>query len=237
MPPFVKYILIITSVTLALIFLIIFVPVHKAAKTIDSLNNSIPRITSIMRYNGDTLDYECYPVPIDSISPHLIRAVIISEDIAFFWHHGIDWAELKIVIRQDITRKGFYRGGSTITMQLARLLFLSPRKTALRKVEEILIAKTLERKLSKRRILELYLNLVEWGPHIYGAQAASMHYFGIPASRLTRKQACALAAVLPSPKRWNPINPSKGVEKRIQIIYERLLKYEQKFPEKLWKTM
>jgi len=237
MPSAIKYIIAVTAILIILLFLTIYIPVHHAAKSIELLREKTPKITAIMRYNGDTLDYECYPVPIDSISPHLIRAVIISEDIAFFWHHGIDWAELKIVIRQDITRKGFYRGGSTITMQLARLLFLSPRKTPLRKVKEILIAKILERKLSKRRILELYLNLVEWGPHIYGAQAASMHYFGIPASKLTRKQACALAAVLPSPKKWNPLNPSKGVEKRIRIIYERLLKYEQKFPEKLWKTM
>ena len=103
MPSVIKYIITVTAMLTILLFLTIYIPVHHAAKSIELLREKTPKITAIMRYNGDTLDYECYPVPIDSISPHLIRAVIISEDIAFFWHHGIDWAELKIVIRQDIT--------------------------------------------------------------------------------------------------------------------------------------
>lgn len=139
-------------------------------------------------------------VPYRAISDHLKKAIIISEDAAFFSHDGIDFFELKEAARQDWEKGKFKRGGSTITMQLAKNLYLTPSKNPLRKAEEIVIAWQLERALSKTRIFEIYLNVVEWGRGIYGAEAAARHYFSKPASNLSPLDAATLAALLPNPR-------------------------------------
>ncbi len=192
-----------------------------------------PLVTSMMKHSGDDKGSVISPVPIEAISPRLIRAVLLSEDVSFFLHHGIDWEEFRLSIRQNIEEKSFSRGGSTITMQLTRNLFLSPGKNPVRKIEEMIIATMLEKKLSKRRILELYLNTAEFGPHIYGAEAGARYHFGVSARDLTVEQACAMAAILPSPRKWNPNNPRKFLKNRIDRLIEKYRTFCLYIPEEL----
>ena len=157
-------------------------------------------------------------VSYDAVSEHLKKAIIISEDAAFFTHKGVDIAELKEAIKEDWEKGKFKRGGSTITMQLARNLYLDPSKNPLRKLKEIVIAWQLEQALSKRRIFEIYLNVIEWGQGIYGAEAAARHYFSKPASDLDPEEAATLAGLLPSPR-----NPrEKGLLQRRDLILTRM---------------
>jgi monofunctional glycosyltransferase len=157
-------------------------------------------------------------VPYGAISEHLKRAILISEDAAFFSHKGVDINELTEALKQDWETGSFKRGGSTITMQLAKNLYLNPSKSPLRKVKEIIIAWQLEQALSKRRIFEIYLNIVEWGRSIYGAEAASRYYFGKPAARLEPLEAATLAALLPSPRN----SGEKSLLYRRNLILSRL---------------
>jgi monofunctional biosynthetic peptidoglycan transglycosylase len=157
-------------------------------------------------------------VPYDSVSEHLKKAILLSEDASFFSHNGVDFYELKEAAKRDWQKGELARGGSTITMQLARNLYLNPSKDPLRKVREVLIAFQLERELSKRRIFEIYLNVVEWGRGIYGAEAASRHYLGKPVSALDPADAATLAALLPS-----PLNPrEKNLLYRRNLILKRM---------------
>ncbi len=159
---------------------------------------------------------------LDRISPNLRNAVVASEDDNFYQHSGIDWDSTLEALRTDWEEKRLARGGSTITQQLARNLYLSPSKNPFRKLKEMLIAKRLEKELGKRRILELYLNVVEWGRGIYGAEAAARTYFGKPASDLTPEEAAALAAVLPSPRRYNPVGGTRFMERQKRRIIARM---------------
>ena len=138
-------------------------------------------------------------VPYGAISEPLKKAILVSEDASFFSHKGVDVFELKEALKKDWETGSFKRGGSTITMQLARNLYLNPSKNPLRKAKEIIIAQQLEQALSKRRIFEIYLNVVEFGRNIYGAEAAARHYFGKSAANLDPLEAATLAALLPSP--------------------------------------
>ena len=142
-------------------------------------------------------------IPIGRISPQLQHAVLAAEDTRFFQHHGFDWKEIESAAQEDL-EGGRQRGASTITQQLVRNLFLSTSRSLLRKGVEFSIVPFTEAILSKKRILELYLNIVEWGPGIYGAEAASRYYFEVPASRITREQAAQLAEILPAPLRRKP---------------------------------
>ncbi|MBI3752847.1 MAG: monofunctional biosynthetic peptidoglycan transglycosylase [Deltaproteobacteria bacterium] len=162
-------------------------------------------------------------VPLNKISPHLINAVIASEDDAFFQHNGFDLDELKGAIKTDIEKKRFARGASTITMQLARNLYLSKEKTLTRKLKEAYLAYRLENVLTKKRILELYLNIVEWGPGVYGIGEASEYYFGKSPSELNLKEATLLAVILPNPRYFNPYAKMARVEKRQNFLLTRML--------------
>jgi len=135
-----------------------------------------------------------------AISDHLKKAILLSEDASFFNHSGVDVRELKEALKKDWETMSFKRGGSTITMQLAKNLYLSPSKNPLRKLKEIVIAWQLENALSKRRIFELYLNITEFGRNVYGAEAAARHYFDKTAATLNPLEAATLAALLPSPR-------------------------------------
>ena len=157
-------------------------------------------------------------VPYEAISDHLKKAVLVNEDAAFFSHKGIDVDELEAALRKDWETKSFNRGGSTITMQLARNLYLSPSKNPLRKLKEIVIAWELEQALSKKRIFEIYLNIVEWGRNIYGAEAAARFYFGKSAAALDPVEAATLAALLPSPR----TSKERNVLNRRNLILARL---------------
>jgi monofunctional biosynthetic peptidoglycan transglycosylase len=143
-------------------------------------------------------------VPLDRISPDLQHAVISAEDGRFYQHHGIDWKEVQVVVDKDLDEGKLGRGGSTITQQLVKNLFLTTNRSVIRKAVEFTLAPAAELVLSKRRILELYLNAIEWGPGIYGAEAAARAWYNIPAARVNREQAARLAAVIPSPLRWKP---------------------------------
>lgn len=166
-----------------------------------------PRTTALMQLREEENKAKRRPaarqhvwVSYENISESLKRAVVISEDAAFFSHGGVDPAELKESFKQVWETKSFKRGGSTITMQLARNLYLSPAKNPLRKMKEILIAWQLEAALSKRRIFEIYLNVVELGTNIYGVEAAARHYFGKSAGSIDALEAATLAALLPNPR-------------------------------------
>ncbi len=156
--------------------------------------------------------------PYGAISDHLKKAILVSEDASFFSHKGVDVVELREALKKDWETGSFRRGGSTITMQLARNLYLNPSKNPLRKGKEIIIAWQLEQALSKRRIFEIYLNVVEWGRNIYGAEAAARHYFGKSAANLDILEAATLAALLPSPRN----SREKGLLYRRNVILGRL---------------
>jgi len=154
----------------------------------------------------------------DAVSEHLKKAVLVSEDAAFFTHKGVDLDELKAALKRDWETLSFARGGSTITMQLAKNLYLTPSKNPLRKIKEIILAHELERTLSKRRIFEIYLNVVEWGPNIYGVEAAARSYFGKSAADLDPLEGATLAALLPSPRRAQ----DRSIVNRRNLILARL---------------
>lgn len=143
-------------------------------------------------------------VPLKSISPDLQHAVVAAEDARFYDHHGIDWKEVVDVAEEGLERGQLRRGASTISQQLVKNIFLTTHRNGVRKVAEFLIVPVAELMLPKQRILELYLNVVEWGPGVYGAEAAARHHLNTPASRLTREQAARLAAVLPAPLTRRP---------------------------------
>jgi len=161
-------------------------------------------------------------VPLSGISEYLRQAVVIAEDDQFFEHPGFDWEAMKRAAKVDWRRHRFSRGASTITMQLARNLYLSPDKTLFRKFKELLITLKLERELPKERILELYLNVVEWGDGIYGAEAAAKHYFGKGAAGLTRHEAAFLAAILPRPRFYDRHRGGPQLNGRVSSIERRL---------------
>lgn len=163
-------------------------------------------------------------VSYERISPHLRRAVLIAEDDAFFSHDGLDWNEIKASAKKDLQTGRFARGGSTITQQLAKNLWLGTERTPTRKLKEVLLALRLERSLTKRRIFELYLNEIEWGDGVFGAEAAARRWFGVPASRLTAKQSVRLAAVIINPRRFSPVEPPRRIERRIRMISSRMLR-------------
>lgn len=194
---------------------------------------------------GETLQLDYRFVPLEKIAPALRRAVIVAEDARFYQHHGVDWK----AIRQEVRYQGdsifhwtdpkdlkalaeaiqYYRahrdrvrGRSTITQQLAKNLYFSGDRSLVRKAAELVVARRLERTLSKERILELYLNTAEWGPGIFGAEAAARAYFGRSAAELTREQAAALAATLPHPLTSNPKHRPKRMEWRKRMILDRM---------------
>jgi monofunctional biosynthetic peptidoglycan transglycosylase len=171
------------------------------------LRKQNPRSSALMelrdqeyRSKGIRIPRQQVWVPYSAISDHLKKAILTSEDAAFFSHKGVDVNELKEAIRADWESMSFKRGGSTITMQLAKNLYLNPSKNPLRKLKEIVIAWQLEQALTKRRIFEIYLNVVEFGRNIYGAEAAARHYFAKSAAALDPLEAATLAALLPSPR-------------------------------------
>lgn len=143
-------------------------------------------------------------VPLETISLNLQHAVVAAEDGRFRKHHGFDWVEMQKVLEEDMKRHKLGRGGSTITQQLVKNLFLTTERSFLRKGAEFALVPLVEALLTKDRILELYLNVIEWGPGIYGAEAASEHYYHAHASQITREQAARLAAIIPAPLKRKP---------------------------------
>lgn len=159
---------------------------------------------------------------LDRISPKLIHAVIIAEDARFYSHRGFDWKEIGSALRRSITEFRFPRGASTISQQVAKNLYLSESKNPLRKFREAIITTKLEGNLGKQRILELYLNIIEWGDGIYGAEAAAQHYFGKSAGELGERDAFFLAAIIPNPRAaLNPRLHPQRVSRRSELLRRR----------------
>lgn len=165
-------------------------------------------------------------VPLARISPHLQHAVIAAEDASFFIHEGFDWEGIKDAAIHNLEAGEMKRGGSTITQQLAKNLYLSAERSMLRKAREALITRSLEHHLTKERILELYLNVAEWGNEVYGAEAAARHHFAKSAQELTQEEAAWLAAILPSPRRYDPLRKTTSLTKR----HLRILRSMNKIP-------
>ncbi|MEI6691723.1 MAG: monofunctional biosynthetic peptidoglycan transglycosylase [Chlorobium sp.] len=158
-------------------------------------------------------------VSLRNVSPNLIKAVLIAEDDKFWKHEGFDYQAIERSIEKDIVAKKFKMGGSTISQQLAKNLYLSSSKNPVRKIKEAILTWRIEKKLSKRRILELYVNLVEWGDGIFGIDQAARHYYGVSPAGLTALQASKLASILPNPIKYSPVGTSAYVRNRSRIIY------------------
>ena len=163
-----------------------------------------------------TLDWR--PVPLARIAPDLRRAVVVAEDARFWDHEGVDWEAMRGALRKNWEKGDLKVGGSTITQQLAKNLYLSPARTPWRKLRELAIARRLEQRLSKKRILELYLNVIEFGPRTFGVEAAARRYLGKSAADVSREEAATLAAVIPSPRIYDPVKHPDRVARRARRI-------------------
>jgi len=161
-------------------------------------------------------------VPYSQISPALKRAVLVAEDAAFWEHEGVDYEELRKSMQVNWEQGRAVRGASTITQQLGKNLYLSPSRNPLRKLRELVIARRLEAALPKARIFEIYLNVIEWGDGIWGAEAAARTYFGLPAAKLNAEQAALLAGAIINPRVHNPARPTPRLRRRQQIILSRM---------------
>ncbi|MCX5838878.1 MAG: monofunctional biosynthetic peptidoglycan transglycosylase [Deltaproteobacteria bacterium] len=170
-------------------------------------------------------------VPLSEISPYAVKAVIIAEDDKFWSHEGFDFEAIQKAIEKDFQKGRFKSGGSTISQQLAKNLYLTPAKNPVRKLKEAILTWRLEWNLSKRRIIELYLNVAEWGDGIFGIEAAARYYFGKGAGALTAREAAALAVVLPNPHRHHPVEGGRYVENRTEAIYRIMIRRGIVIPE------
>jgi monofunctional biosynthetic peptidoglycan transglycosylase len=191
------------------------------------LARSVPATTAYMdmraaeaRAAGKPVRKSFRWVSYDHISSYLKRAAVLEEDDGFWQHDGVAYGELKAAVEDTLLRGQPLRGASTITQQLAKNLYLSPSRTPYRKLSELFIARRLEAELPKRRILELYLNLIEWGDGIWGAEAASRAYFGVSAQDLSAEQAALLAGSISAPHRFDPAHPSQ----RLLVRQDALLR-------------
>jgi monofunctional biosynthetic peptidoglycan transglycosylase len=194
---------------------------------VHALGRTNPGVTSLMRQREREARKKGRPVrrvqawvPISQVSRHLIHAVLASEDQRFFGHEGVDWEAIKKSVEADRARGRFVRGGSTITQQLAKNLFFTTDKTLTRKLRELVVARWLEEDLGKKRILELYLNVIEWGDGIYGCEAAARRYYGKPPSNLEPSEAAGLAAMIPNPRRINPlVDPRRLARAQRRVLW------------------
>ncbi len=198
---------------------------------VSKLKKVNPRKTSFMEYRekewqaqGKKRKIRYVWTPLSQISPYVVKAVLIAEDDKFWRHEGFDFEAMKKALEKDIKKGKFRAGGSTISQQLAKNLYLTPSRNPVRKVKEAILTWRIERNLTKRRIIELYLNVAEWGEGIFGIGVAAWHYYGKPASALGPMEAARLAAVLPNPRHWSPTGASSYVESRSQRIYQIMVR-------------
>ena len=161
-------------------------------------------------------------VPYQRISGHLKRAIVAAEDAKFVTHNGFDWDGIQKAYEKNLREGEIVAGGSTITQQLAKNLFFSGQRAWWRKAQEAVVAVMLETVMSKRRILEIYLNVIEWGDGVFGVEAAARHHYGISAAGLSAEQAARLAAVVPSPRRYGPTSDTAYLQRRTQTILARM---------------
>ncbi len=230
---------------LAFATLVLAVPAYAAwiwyrLPDVEFLKRQNPKETALMRERGKRRVQQW--VPLDRISKPLVDAVLMGEDAGFFGHEGFDLHEIRLAFERNWEEGRTVRGASTITQQLAKNLFLSTERSYGRKLEEALLARRLEKALSKKRILEIYLNVIEWGDGIYGVEAASLDVFGKSAATLDAAEGALLAAMIPSPLRLQPCDRPKSVRNRQERILrwmrraERLTEeeYQAALAERLW---
>lgn len=204
---------------------------------IDELKEVRPVPTAFMEYREEEWAEENREkeiqhkwVSFSQISPNVVKAVLIAEDDGFWNHDGFDVKGMEQAIERSLA-KGTVAGGSTISQQLSKNLYLSPSKNPVRKIKEAIITWRIENTLSKRRILEIYLNVAEWGDGIFGIEAAARHYYGKSAKRLSAREAARLAAVLPNPIKYDPTGNQKYVKNRSRIIYKIMQRRGVVIPE------
>lgn len=192
------------------------------------LREAWPESTAYMRLRAAEAEAEgrqfrlkYSPVPLAQIPASVQRAVRVSEDAAFYQHRGFDWFEVRQAVGKAWEEGEVPRGASTITQQLARNLYLSPSRRLFRKLREALITERLEARLTKERIFELYLNVIEFGSGVFGVDAAARHYFGIPVAEADLRQAAELAATIPAPRSQNPLTDTRGFRWRAELAYAR----------------
>lgn len=226
-------------VFLALLSSVVFVGFHFISPDVSKLKKENPGKTAFMEYReeewareGKKYRVQQTWVPYRAISPYLVKAVLIGEDDKFWQHEGFDYEAMQKAIEKDIKAKKFKLGGSTISQQLAKNLYLSPSKNPVRKLREAIITWRMERALGKKRLLEIYLNVAEWGDRgIFGVEAAARSYYGKSASALGPEEAARLAAVLPNPRKFNPLGTSRYVVNRSSLIYNIMVRRGIVVPE------
>lgn len=221
-----------------ILFLIIDVGRYIVYPDIGQLQETNPIPSAFMEYRMDewkekdlntTLNQQW--VALDKISPFVIKAVLISEDDKFWKHEGFDTDALESAFEKNLKTGKFAFGGSTISQQLSKNLYLSPSKNPIRKVKEAIITYRIEKSITKKRIIEIYLNIAEWGDGIFGIEAASQHYFHKSAKNLSAMEAAKLASVLPNPIIYNPIGNQEFVTKKSKRIYKIMLRRGIVIPE------
>jgi monofunctional biosynthetic peptidoglycan transglycosylase len=214
------------SVLLIAILFILDNALYFVYPNVSRLRKENPKKTAFMKYTEKRWKREGIKrkisqrwVRYSNISPYLIKAVLIAEDDKFWSHDGFDIEGMEKALEKNIKAKKFKAGGSTISQQLAKNLYLSPSRNPVRKLKEAILTWRMEKVLKKRRILEIYLNVAQWGDGIFGIEAAARHYYGKSASGLGPEEAARLASVLPNPKKYNPVGSSRYVANRSRIIY------------------
>jgi monofunctional biosynthetic peptidoglycan transglycosylase len=231
-----KWLAIIVGIAILAVFLNI--GVYFVYPDVSKLKKTSPKKTAFMDYREKEWEKQGKKkkiirqwVSLSQISPYVVKAVIIAEDDKFWSHEGFDFDAIQKAIEKDIKKRKFKFGGSTISQQLAKNLYLSPSKNPIRKIKEAILTWRIEEHLSKKRIIELYLNCAEWGEGLFGIEAAARRYYAKPASELTAKEAARLASVLPNPRRFDPTGTSKFVESRSDLIYQIMVRRGIVIPE------
>ncbi len=234
---FVKRIFFIILIIVAA-YLIVDIGRYLIYPNVSSLKKKNPGKTAFMEYREDTWlkkgirkKINNVWVPLSHISPYVLKAVIIAEDDHFWSHEGFDFDAIQKALEKDIKKMKLKAGGSTISQQLAKNLYLSPAKDPIRKIKEAILTWRLENNLSKRRILELYLNVAEWGDGIFGIELAAQTNYGKHASELNAREAATLVTVLPNPRRYKPNGNSKYVEGQSDRIYQIMVRRGIVIPE------
>jgi len=216
---------------LLLVFFILSVPATALLRWVDPPFTAMSARQRICHMAGGAEDVPRIDWrPLREISPHIRKAVLAGEDQRFLSHNGFDFTEINEAMKDMVSRRGF-RGASTISMQTARTVFLWPARSFPRKALEVYFTVLIEIFWGKDRILEVYLNTVDWGKGVMGIEAASRHYFNSSAAHITRRQAAVLAAILPSPHRWSPTQPGSHVLNRQQRILRDMDKMPLVCPE------
>jgi len=199
--------------------------------SISALEKDRPGKTAFMEYREDAWREKGIKkkistswVPLSQISPYVMKAVIIAEDDKFWSHEGFDYEAMQKALEKDIKKKTFKAGGSTISQQLAKNLYLTPAKNPIRKIKEAVLTWRIERNLKKRRIMELYLNVAEWGDGLFGVGIAARKYYGKSAGSLSAHEAAELAAALPNPRRFRPDANSRYAANRAERIYQIMVR-------------